>query len=136
MKLLKLHESQYTVHAVCDERGEAQLLEFLEGLGANYSSSRNGMLNPLERCAEHGPPGNAELKHRLDDGIYELIKGQLRVVFFTDAGKLIICSHGFLKKSRKVPRREIEAAKQARLRYQQARQANRLQILEDSDDDQ
>lgn len=103
MKLLKLHEGQYTVHAVCDERGEAQLLEFLEGLGANYNSNRNGMLNLLERCAEHGPPRNADLKHRLDDGIYELIKGQLRVVFFTDAGKLIICSHGFLKKISQSP---------------------------------
>jgi len=135
VKLLKLHEGQYTVHAVCDERGEAQLLEFLEGLGTNYNSNRNGMLNLLERCAEHGPPRNADLKHRLDDGIYELIKGQLRVVFFTDAGKLIICSHGFLKKSRKVPPREIEAARQTRRQYQQARQANQLEIMEDRDDD-
>lgn len=135
MKLLKLHEGQYTVHAVCDERGEAQLVDFLEGLGANYSSNRNGMLNLLERCAEHGPPRNADLKHRLDDGIYELIKGQLRVIFFTDAGKLIICSHGFLKKSRKVPPREIEAARQARKQYQEASQANQLEIMEDRDDD-
>lgn len=135
MKLLKLHEGQYTVHAVCDERGEAQLLEFLEGLGANYRSSRDGMLNLLERCAAHGPPRNADLKHRLDDGIYELIKGQLRVVFFTDAGKLIICSHGFLKKSRKVPTREIEAARQARKQYHAARQANQLEIMEDRDND-
>lgn len=135
MKLLKLHESQYTIHAVCDGRGEVQLLQFLEGLGANYASSRNGMLNLLERCAEHGPPRNADLKHQLDDGIYELRKGQLRVVFFTDAGKLIICSDGFLKKTRKTPPREIEAARQARKQYQEARDANQLEILEDRDND-
>lgn len=136
MRLLKLHEGQYTVHAICDGQGEAQLLQFLEGLGANYSSSRNGMLNLLERCAGHGPPRNADLKHRLDDGIFELIKGQLRVIFFTDAGNLIICSHGFLKKTRKVPRKEIEAAKRARRQYQKAREANPIEIMEDRDDDQ
>lgn len=136
MKLLKLHEGQYTIHAVCDGRGEAPLLRFLENLGANYRSNRDGMLNLLERCAEHGPPRNADLKHQLDEGIYELIKGQLRVVFFTDAGKLIICSHGFLKRSRKVPRKEIDAANQARRQYQNARDANQLEIMEDSSDDQ
>lgn len=136
MKLIKLHEGQYTVHAVCDRQGEAELLQFLEGLGANYRSSRDGMLNLLERCAEHGPPRNADLKHHLDDGIFELIKGQLRVLFFTDAGKLIICSHGFLKKSRKVPKKDIDAAKQARKHYQDAREANQLEIMEDRDDDQ
>lgn len=136
MKLIKLYEGQYTVHAACDGQGETPLLQFLEGLGANYRSSLNGMLNLLERCAAQGPPANADLKHRLDDGIFELIKGQLRVVFFTDAGKIIICSHGFLKKSRKVPQREIRTAQQARKRYQEAKQAHQLEILEDQDDDQ
>lgn len=133
MKLLKIHERQYTIHAVCDDHGKAALLDFLEGLGANLHSNRDGMLHLLERCSETGPPQNSELKHHLGDGIFELRKGQLRVLYFTDKGKVIICSHGLIKKSQKTPKRDIEAAKRARLRYQEARNAKQLQLLEDDE---
>lgn len=131
MKLRKLYESQYTLHAACDDRGNAQLLDFLEGLGSNLRSNRDGILNLLDRCAKHGPPRNKDLKHHLGDGIFELIKGRLRVLYFTDKGKLIICSHGLIKKSGNIPRRDIEAAKRIRERYEQARATNQLQILEE-----
>jgi len=72
MKLLKLHERQYAIQAVCDNHGSALLLEFLAGLGANLKANRNGMLALLNHCAENGPPRNADLKHHLEDGIFEL----------------------------------------------------------------
>ena len=58
MKLLKLDEGLFSVHAICDDRGDPELLTFLEGLGANLRSNRDGMLKMLERCAAHGPPRN------------------------------------------------------------------------------
>src|SRR5699024_2443580 len=136
VKLLKLHELQYTIHAVCDNQGKAALLDFLEGLGANLKSNRDGMLNLLDYCAENGPPQNTEHKHHLDDGTLELRKGNLRVLYFTDAGNLIICSHGLIKKSQKTPPKDIKAAKRARSRYLDAKDARQLQILEDNDDGQ
>lgn len=131
MKLLKLHEGQYAIHAVCNDQGAVPLLDFLENLGANQRSSVNGMYNLLVRCAEFGPPRNADLKHHLGDGIFELIKGRLRVLFFTEKGKLVICTHGFVKKTRKTPKREIDAAKRIRQRYLAASEEKRIQILED-----
>lgn len=131
MKLLKLHERQYTIHAVCDNHGNAALVDFLEDLGANLKANRDGMLALLDHCAENGPPRNADQKHHLEDGIFELKKGKLRVLYFTDKGKLIICSHGLIKKGQKIPNKEIRAAKRAQNRYQEARDAQRLEILED-----
>lgn len=133
MKLLKLDQGQYTIHAICDKRGNADLLEFLEGLGANLQSSGAAMLRLLERCAQHGPPKNSDLKHNLSDGIYELRKGQLRVLYFTDKGRLIICSHGLIKKTGKVPKKDIDRVKKARNRYLDAQRRDLLEILEEDD---
>jgi len=56
-------------------------------------------------------------KH-LEDGIYELrttLGGNTgRVLFFFFDGRRIILTHGFIKKSQKTPRREIDKAKRYR----------------------
>ena len=89
------------------------------------------MLKMLERCADHGPPRNSESKHHLGDGIYELIKGQLRVLYFTDKNRVIICSHGLVKKTGKVPKKDIAKATKGRRKYREARTDGQLEILED-----
>ncbi len=53
----------------------------------------------------------------LEDGIYELrikvLRKQLRILYFFAEQKIII-THGFVKKTDKVPQSEIEKAKQYR----------------------
>lgn len=135
MKLVKLHEEQLAVYAVCGNQGKAPLLDFLVNLSANLKASRDRMLRLLERCAEEGPPENRIHKHYLGEGIFELRSGRLRVLFFTDTNngtnKLIICSHGLIKKGRKIPKRDIKIAQRARSRYLDAKREQRLQIQED-----
>ncbi len=59
-------------------------------------------------------------KH-LEDGIYEIrieSKGNIyRVFSFFDDLKIVVLLHGFQKKSQKIPRREINRAKQLRKNY-------------------
>ncbi|RNC79873.1 MAG: type II toxin-antitoxin system RelE/ParE family toxin [Balneola sp.] len=59
-------------------------------------------------------------KH-IEDGIYEIrIKvgsDIYRVFCFFDEGKLVILLHGFTKKTQKLPRKQIEKAKQLRGAY-------------------
>ena len=59
-------------------------------------------------------------KH-LDDGIYEIrveYKSNIyRIFSFFDDGKLVILLHGFQKKTKKTPRKEIERAKTLRKEY-------------------
>ena len=51
----------------------------------------------------------------LGDGIFELRVGQgndnARILYFFVVGKRVILTHGFVKKTRKTPRRETDRAK-------------------------
>jgi len=53
---------------------------------------------------------------------------QIRVLWFYDEGKMIVCSHGFVKKSRKVPRHDIAQAQDHRRHYFDAKRRNQLTI--------
>lgn len=59
-------------------------------------------------------------KH-LDDGIYEIrieYKSDIyRIFSFFDEGRLIILLHGIKKKTQKIPRKEIDRAKELRREY-------------------
>ena len=65
-------------------------------------------------------------KH-IEDGIYEIrIESNsdiFRLFSFFDDGRLIILLHGFAKKTQKLPRKEIERAKQLRKRYYENKQS-------------
>lgn len=54
----------------------------------------------------------------LGEGIFELRfkgkEGQIRVLFFFFYGKRIILTHGFVKKTQKAPRKEIEITQKRR----------------------
>ena len=93
------------------------MLEFLTGLEGDLARDARRMLKLLDRVAGHGPPRNTEISHQLGSGIWEFIQGRLRVLWFYDEGKLVICSHGFVKKRQKTPAGEIERAQGYRRQY-------------------
>lgn len=63
----------------------------------------------------------------LGDGIFELrtsLGGDMeRTLFFYAEHRVIVITHGFIKKTRKTPRQEIERAKQYRADYYAQRKA-------------
>lgn len=63
-------------------------------------------------------------KH-IEDGIFEIrIKSGsdiYRIFSFFDEGKLVILLHGYTKKTQKLPRKEIERAKELRRKYYENR---------------
>ena len=72
------------------------------------------MLVLLESVAAAGPPRNTDVSHQLRGEVYEFIQGRLRVLWFYDVGRVVVCSHGLVKQSRKTPPAEIERAEAAR----------------------
>ena len=128
-------QGTFRLYATCDGRGDPELLTFLEGLGANMRKDRDRMLALLERVAEAGPPRNTEVSHKLDDDIWEFIQGRLRICWFYDAGRVVICTHGFIKKSQKTPAAEIRKAATRREAYLKARADHTLKIEEDGHDE-
>lgn len=66
---------------------------------------------------------NIKLLKKLNENIWEFRtrydKHQIRLLAFWDINKkaLIICSHGFIKKTKKTPRIEIRKAEEFRKKY-------------------
>ena len=81
--------------------------------------------------AEQGPPRNVEVSHKIAGDIWELIAGQLRVLWFYDEGRVIVCSHGFVKRTRKIPSGEIDRAQAACQEYRAAKKTRTLTMVED-----
>lgn len=63
------------------------------------------------------------LSKLVEDGIFEIrveIAPKIaRCLYFYQKGKRIVITHGFIKKTRKTPRKEIERAKTLRNAYQE-----------------
>ncbi len=121
----------YTILAVCDSRGNPVLLDFFEGLGSNFQKDMDNMLQLLEVCAVSGPPRNTQVSHKIRGEIWEFIKGRLRILWFYDQGRIIICTHGFVKKSGKTPVQEISLAESKQRQYQIAKANNAIIIQEE-----
>ena len=110
MNLLPVSKGFYTVYAVAKSREHCKLLEFLGGLDQTLQKDSDRMLALLGRVAMEGPPRNTEISHQIKGKLFEFIQGRLRVLWFYDEGRLIICTGGFVKKGGKTPRREIDHA--------------------------
>ncbi|MBI5284265.1 MAG: type II toxin-antitoxin system RelE/ParE family toxin [Chloroflexi bacterium] len=69
--------------------------------------------------AEAGPFmfRNDQKMRRLGDEIYELKSDQVRLLFFIDRPRRVVVASGFLKKSQRTPRSEIERAMSVRALY-------------------
>ncbi len=130
MRLRRVRRAQWDVLAVCSFRGDCPLLEFLAGLEAQLAADGRAMLRLLAFIAEQGPPRNVEVSHKIAGDIWELIAGQLRVLWFYDEGRVIVCSHGFVKRTRKTPPGETDRAQAACLEYQAAKKTRDLTVVE------
>ena len=118
----------YQVLAACTGRGDCELLLFLNEIEGSVEKDAIRMANLLERTAKEGPSRRTEISHQIEDEIYEFIQGRLRVLWFYDEGLIVVCSHGFIKKTKKTPRRELRKAKETRSRYFEDKRKGKITI--------
>ena len=92
--------------------GSSPLVEFIE-----QQSNRNQakIYAELDDMTEFGlMPRGDKLKH-LEDKLWELrFRGEglhFRLIYFAYTGRKIVILHGFCKKTRKTPRRELNTAR-------------------------
>lgn len=90
------------------------------------------MLQLLERVAQAGPPRNTEICHKIQDDVWEFIKGRVRVFWFYDEGRVVVCTHGMIKSTQRTPKSDIEHAVRVKAEYFSAKQQGRLVIEEDN----
>ncbi len=136
MRLVRIACLYWDVLAVLDGRGRCRVLDYIDGLGANYAAAKRGLIRVLRvELPQNGPPAhNAELCKSLGGGIFELRrqpKGQkLRVLFFYDDRRRIVCTNAF-SKAETTPQAEVELARELRERYMVAKFRRKLEILEE-----
>lgn len=139
MKVKQLYSSNHQIVAMMD--GEACPVEdFLLNGESSTDSTRSGLLSMMEYIAEHGfqnIPAKWTHEANKKEGIYELIKGRLRVFFFKGEGKqIVVCTHGAMKKTSKADPAEVAKAKAHKDRYRTAAAKNQIEVMTDEDQPQ
>lgn len=86
--------------------------------GLSSSTERAQISQYLDRQGELGHHLKEPVSKALKDGVNEIRPGPHRLLFFFDAGKIIVV-HVFRKKTQKTPDREIKAAVRKRELWRQ-----------------
>lgn len=110
--------SQFTVEFYEDTDGDKPVEEFLLSLDVKMRAKLLGILEILQ---EKGNLLRESYSKHLEDGIFE-IRGKVgtdisRVLYFFFYDRKIILTNGFIKKSQKTPKKEIQMAKNRRHDY-------------------
>ena len=109
---------EYMVEFYATKDGREPAKEFLESLDAKMIAK---ILKIIELLEVNGPSLRLPYTEHLGDGIFEIRAKQgsdiARVLYFFVIGKKIVLTNGFVKKTQKTPKREIEKAKRFRFDY-------------------
>lgn len=100
------------------DNGEKPVKDFLDSLDVKM---RAKMLLSVRIVREKGYQARMPYSEELEDGIFEL-RAKLgsdisRVLYFFVVGRKIVLTNGFIKKTQKTPKSEIERAKKYRADY-------------------
>jgi len=130
LKLKALLSDRYTVAATTDGEG-CPAEAFLCNGEAKQAASRQGLLVLLERVAQEGLANlSAKHSHFVDqkNGIYEFIKGDLRLLYFKGGGDVIVvCTSGVVKNGQKADKKAVAAAVELQKRFREAVDQGRLE---------
>lgn len=100
------------------DKGEKPVVDFLDSLDKKM---RAKMLLSIRVVRENGYQARMPYSEELEDGIFELRAKSgsdiSRVLYFFMIGRKIVLTNGFIKKTQKTPKNEIEKAKRYRDDY-------------------
>lgn len=109
---------QFTVEFYDDENGKLPVKDFILEQDVKMQAK---IAHNIELLQEYGNMLRMPYSEHLEDGIFELrsIVGNniTRVLYFFVIGQNIILTNGFVKKTQKTPKSEIELAKKRRNEY-------------------
>jgi len=112
---------QANIYALGDG-GSVQVIDFLEEMEQKRPKEVAKMAALLDRVIEHGIPKDKQKCRTLGNKLYEFkTRGGLRIVWFWDEEKMVICTHGFKKSTQKTPRGQIERALSKKADYFEAK---------------
>lgn len=111
--------SKYIIDFYEKQDGECPVRSFITKLEPKMQAKVLRMLDLLEN---NGPLAGLPYSKHLEDGIFEIRAKHStnisRVLYFFTTGRTIILTNGFVKKTQKTPKRELELAKKYRVDYE------------------
>lgn len=133
MNLVELASSKHQVVAVMDG-GTCPAVDFLTHGEATTESSRNGLIDMLDAVSEMGLQGvPSAWLHEANKqlGIYEFVKGRLRLFFFKGVnGQIAVCTTGVMKSGQKADKASVKKAAEFRDLYFASHAANTLRVVD------
>ena len=129
-KYLLICRDKFSLYALENEDGSCEIAELLDRSNARNkddATARVSMVKKLERLSMGQLP-ESPVHHMIEDGIRQISSDKYRLMYFFDSGRLIICTHSFVKKGDKTPKREIEKAKRHREAYLRAQKNKTLRL--------
>lgn len=129
-----LAEDRYQIVGVMD--GDAcPALDFLLVGEVSTKAARTGLAEMLEKVAElglQGVPSKWTHEANKKEGIYEFVKGPLRLFFFKGDGKQIaVCTSGVRKSGQKADPQAVNKAVSLKDDYFSAKASNKLKVVDD-----
>jgi hypothetical protein len=113
-----------------DEKIHLPYFEFQQEAIRRAANEWPKMVRILDYVVEAGPPKDAEKSKQLREGIFEFrTKGGLRLLWFYDEGRVVICVNGYIKQGQKTPNQQIDEAIHWKNRYFEAKQAGKLKDI-------
>jgi len=107
--------------------------DFLKEVTTTAPHERAKLIFLLDYTKDFGPPRDEQKCRSLagHEGLFEFkTRGGLRVFWFYDEDRLIVCTTGFVKKKQKTPAEEISKAEGWRAAYREAKHAGQLKHLQ------
>lgn len=137
MRVRVLAQAKFRVVAVMD--GDCcPALDFIEMRDATTAKSRAGFVAQIGYVAANGlaeMPSNWSHEANKEHGIFELIKGQVRLFYFKGSnGDIAVCTSGVVKSGRKADPAAVAKAIEYKKSYLKAN--GNIEYLGDEDDTQ
>ena len=112
------------------EKVHLPFLDFQEEASSREPREWPKLVRIMDYTADAGPPRDEEKSKPLREGIFEFrTKGGLRLLWFYDEGRVVICVNGYIKRGQKTPNAEIDTAIQWKNNYFAAKQSGRLKEI-------
>jgi hypothetical protein len=108
--------------------------DFLTAAQLEQPNEHAKLMARLQRSADHGPPRNEEQCKQLDgkrpeETVYEFKTHKLRLFWFYDEKRLILCANGIVKGTKKEQNQAIAVARRWKADYLAAKQTRQIQII-------
>jgi len=121
----------WTILAVCTNEGRCDVLEFAEQLEQDQPAENARLMRAFARMSTCGPPHNVHRSRALAHDIFEIkTTGGVRVLYFYDEGRTIVCSAAMRKPKQRSLEIAVERAARCRWRYLNDKRRGALRILE------